>query len=65
MQTKHGYVTFDHDTEFKGEVEIKRGAQSMRVPIESLRAFVAESIRNDLMSRVVRMKPADLLRRIA
>lgn len=63
--TKAGAVVFGHDDEFKGEVVITRGGQSLAVPMESLRLLVAESVRHELAAHIVRMKPADLLRRIA
>ncbi|CAE6862680.1 hypothetical protein R75461_08072 [Paraburkholderia nemoris] len=64
-QTKHGHVVFEHDDAFHGEVRIVKGELSVTVSIDALRALVAESVRYDLAARVARMKPADLLRRIA
>lgn len=67
MQTtmKVGHVTFAHSDEFKGEVEITRGDGKVIVPMDALRTLVAESIRFQLADHVARMKPAELLRRIA
>ena len=67
MQTtmKAGHVTFVHDDQFKGEVEISRGSEKMSVPMEALRKLVAESIRFELADHVQKMKPDALLRRIA
>ena len=65
MIKKIGHVTFDHSPEFRGEVTITKGEVSVTVAIVDLRAFVAESVRFDLADHVQRMKPADLLRRIA
>lgn len=65
MQTKIGHVIFDHHTEFRGEVEIRKGDNVVKVPMEALRALVAESVRYELAAHIQKMKPADLLRRIA
>lgn len=62
---KSGHVEFEHGDDFKGEVTIKKGDVSVKVTVESLRLFVAESIRYDLAERVQAMKPAELLRRLA
>ena len=62
---KVGHVTFHHDDEFKGEVTIEKGDMRLSVSMEALRSLVAESVRHDLASHVAKMKPADLLRRIA
>ena len=63
--TKAGAVRFEHSDEFKGEVVIRRGEQTMSVPIEALRLLVAEAVRYDLATHVRAMKPEQLLRRIA
>ena len=64
MKKKIGHVTFDHTESFRGEVEITKGDMSIIVPIESLRDFVAESVRYELADHVQKMKPSALLRRI-
>ena len=63
--TKAGAVTFGHDDQFRGEVEIVRGESRVSVPMEALRKIVAESVRFELADHIAKMKPADLLRRIA
>ncbi len=60
ISRKVGHATFHHDDEFKGEVTI-----DVSVSMESLRGLVAESIRYELANHIAKMKPADLLRRIA
>lgn len=65
ISRKIGYVTFVHDENFAGDVEIRKGDAKVLVSINTLRAFVAESIRSDEIERVRRMKPEDLLRRLA
>lgn len=65
ISRKVGHVTFHHDDEFKGEVTIEKGGERMSVSMDALRGLVAESVRYDLASHVSKMKPADLLRRIA
>jgi hypothetical protein len=68
MQTisrKVGHVTFEHTDEFKGAVVISKGDASVTVNMEDLRTLVAESVRFELANHVAKMKPADLLRRIA
>jgi hypothetical protein len=62
---KVGAVTFEHHDEFKGDVTIRRGDVTVSVPMESLRHLVAESVRFELATHIAKMKPADLLRRIA
>jgi hypothetical protein len=64
-QTRHAHVVFEHDDAFRGEVRIVRGDTCVTVSVESLRAFVAESVRYELAAHIARMKPADLLRRLA
>lgn len=63
--TKVGAVVFTHDDQFKGEVEIVRGDVRIAVPVEALRRLVAESVRFELADHVAKMKPEQLLRRIA
>jgi hypothetical protein len=63
--TKVGHVTFVHDDQFKGDVEISRGDRSVAVPVEALRKIVAEAVRVELLDNIVKMKPEQLLRRIA
>jgi hypothetical protein len=65
ISRKVGHVTFHHDDEFKGEVTIEKGDVRVAVSMEALRALVAEGVRHDLANHVAKMKPADLLRRIA
>lgn len=65
MTIKVGHVAFEHADDFKGEVRIRRGDAELSVPVESLRHFVAESVRFHLAMHIRDMKPADLLRRIA
>lgn len=62
---KVGPITFEHHDEFKGDVVIAKGGSSVTVPMEALRGLVAESVRFELAAHVQRMKPAELLRRIA
>lgn len=63
--TKVGHVVFVHDDQFKGEVEISRGDAKITVPMDALRRIVAESVRFELADHVQKMKPEQLLRRIA
>ncbi|KAF1003332.1 MAG: hypothetical protein GAK28_04771 [Luteibacter sp.] len=65
ISRKIGHVTFHHDDEFKGEVIIEKGDVRLSVSMDAMRAIVAEGVRFDLASHVAKMKPADLLRRIA
>jgi hypothetical protein len=34
---KVGHVTFEHDDEFKGEVTISRGDQTLAVPVQRMK----------------------------
>ena len=63
--TKTGHVTFVHSDDFKRDVSITLGDRTVSVPFDALRFIVAESVRYDLGEHIQRMKPADLLRRIA
>jgi hypothetical protein len=65
MLTKIGALTFEHHDEFRGEVVITKGDVSLPVSIEAMRQFVAESVRFQLATHIAKMKPEDLLRRIA
>lgn len=62
---KVGPVTFEHREDFSGDVKIRKGDAEVVVSLDSLRAVVAESVRYELAAHVAKMKPADLLRRIA
>ncbi len=65
MVIKMKNITFTHQQDFRGEVEIAKGGQIMKVPVDDLKNFVAEAVRFDLANHIQKMKPADLLRRIA
>lgn len=59
---KRDGVQFAHGDDFRGDVKITRGDQTLTVPIETLRKFVAESVRYDMLVRVAALKPETLLR---
>lgn len=63
--TKCGHVTFEHNDEFTGEVEIRKGESVIKIPMESLCKLVAEKMRNELLQQVQKMKPETILRRLA
>lgn len=65
MKRKIGHVTFEYNDDFRGEVLITRGESSVSITVESLRLFIAEAVRYDLAAHIQKMKPSDLLRRIA
>jgi hypothetical protein len=65
ITTKVEHVTFVHTDDFKGEVEIRRGAATVTIPMSALRRIAAESVRAELLDTVQKMKPEQLLRRIA
>lgn len=65
VKMKVGHVTIEHDDQFKGEVVISRGDKVISVPIDALKAVVAESVRFELANHIAKMKPDALLRRIA
>lgn len=65
MRRKVGHVVFEHSDDFKGEVCVSKGDVTIMVPMDALRGLVAESVRYDLANHIQRMKPTDLLRRIA
>lgn len=63
MKTKIGPAYFTHNETFSGEVEIEKGDARIRVPVDSLRQFVAEGIRQEELDRISKMKVADILKR--
>ena len=63
--TKVGHVTFTHDDMFKGDIEIAKGNVRLTIPMEAIRKLAAESVRQELLDHVTKMKPEQLLRRIA
>lgn len=63
--TKVGPYTFEHNDEFRGDIVIRKGDATLTVPMEALRRIVAESVRYELATHVMGMKPEQLLRRIA
>lgn len=65
VKRKIGAAFFAYDDGFGGDVEITKGDVTMRLTVLSLQQFVAESIRSNEMDRVRRMKPEELLRRLA
>ena len=65
LTTRAGPVTFEHSDDYRGDVKITRGGAAITVTVESLRNIVAESVRHELAMHISKMKPADLLRRIA
>lgn len=58
-------AVFEHREDFSSDVKIKKGDVEVSVSMSDLRDLVAESVRYDLAAHVQKMKPADLLRRIA
>ena len=65
VKRKIGAAHFTYDDAFGGDVEITKGDTTIRLSVLSLQQFVAESIRSNEMERVRRMKPEELLRRLA
>ena len=65
LTTKSGQITFEHTEDYRGDVKIIRGDVSLTVTVEALRNLVAESVRHELAAHISKMKPGDLLRRIA
>ena len=58
-------ASFEHRDDFTGEVKIRKGDAEVSVSMDDLRVLVAESVRYELAAHIQKMKPADLLRRIA
>lgn len=64
-QIKVGAVTFEHTEDFTGEVRLIKAGVELTVSVAALRAFVAESVRQELRNQLERMKPEQLLRKLA
>ena len=65
LTSRAGPVTFEHSDDYRGDVKITRGEVTVTVTVDSIRNIVAESVRHELAMHISKMKPADLLRRIA
>lgn len=65
MQTKVDKVVFDHSDGFSGEVEITRGTQKIKVPMEALVRLVAEKVRHDRIVTLQNAKPSELIAKLA
>ena len=65
LTSRAGPVTFEHSDDYRGDVKITRGDVTVIVTVDSIRNIVAESVRHELSVHISKMKPADLLRRIA
>lgn len=61
--TRTRALVFEHDDRFVGEVVIRRGNQSMTVPIEDLQAFVGEKLRAEAITDLQSLKPGEFLAR--
>lgn len=59
--TKVGAVTFTHNLNYSGEVEIERGGMSVTVPIEALQKIVAEKVRVQMIAGLEQLKPHEIL----
>lgn len=65
MKTKVDKISFEHSDAYSGEVEISRGAETMKVPMEALVRLVAEKVRHDKIAELQKAKPSDLIKRLA
>lgn len=65
MQLKVEKILFEHQQNFTGEVEIKRGDKVMKVPMEALVRIVAEKVRYDRIKALETAKPGDLVMKLA
>lgn len=61
IETKLGAVTFTHQENYAGEVEIERGGQVVKVPFEALQKLIAEKIRRKMLASIEDMPPNDIL----
>lgn len=60
--TAIGHVTFYHNGDFSGDVEIVTKSDGLvRVPYEVLKAFIAESIRTQKITQIEQASDDDLL----
>lgn len=59
--TKVGAVTFTHNDNYTGEIEIRRGAASVKVSADAFKKLAAEFVRHDAMRKIESMPAADLL----
>jgi hypothetical protein len=61
IETKLGTVTFTHQENYVGEVEIERGGQVVKVPFEALQKLVAEKVRCKMIASIEDMPANDIL----
>lgn len=61
IETKVGAVTFTHQANFAGEVEIERAGMSVKVPFEALQKLVAEKVRSQMIAAIEDLKPNEIL----
>lgn len=64
-QIKVGPVTFTHTENFSGEVEIRKGDVTLKVPMEALIRIVAEKVRASRIDALERAKPSELIAKLA
>jgi hypothetical protein len=57
---KAGKVEFSH-IGYSGEVEIRRGDQTMTVPFAALEKLIAEKVRTQAIARIESLSPPELL----
>lgn len=61
IETKAGAVTFAHNANFSGEVEIERGGLSVKVPMEALQKIVSDKVRLQMIQNIENLKPHEIL----
>ena len=54
-------VTFHHNGDFSGDIEIERGGQRMQVPFDAIKDLVGEYVRSTILNGVENMKPGELV----
>lgn len=65
MKTIVDKIQFEHSEGFTGEVEITRGSEKIKVPMEAVVRLVAEKVRHDRIAELQSAKPSDLIKRLA
>lgn len=61
MQSKIGSVLFEHAEDFSAEVTITSRGSSVTVPFSALTQIVGESVRHDLIAKLEKATPTQLL----
>lgn len=60
--TKFGPATLEHSDDWRGEVRINRGNESVSIPVQSLLDAAGEVLRLQMIADLQSAKPADVVK---